>query len=235
MNAAIANVAYPLIQHTLSLRDRLENGEFLDVDFEQSILKELLDANNEPADAADDEDLPPDWAVESGTVASLTRPLTRPGSPYPFLSFRYALVCWLDEMFGRYSNWLPGSWRDQPLELAVYGSRDGAWKFWDQARLAEQRSEREALRIFYLCVMLGFRGELAQAMDEVHIWVERVRGRMASTAAIKHHEPPELEPVTNVAPLRARERLQRLVMTAGTFFLVLVPVAAYLLVRRLGH
>lgn len=232
MDADIASVAYPLIRHALSLRDRLENGEFLDVDFEQSILKDLLDWNAEPADPVNDQ---MELAETSGTMGALTRPFTRPSSPYPFLGFRYALVCWLDEMFGHFSNWLPGSWQDHPLESDLYGSRNGPWKFWDQARLAEQRAENEALRIFYLCVMLGFRGELIQANEEIRTWVERIRTRIATSNTIQRVEPPELEPVANVSPLRARDKLQRLVMLAGSFFLMLVPIATYLLVRRLGH
>jgi hypothetical protein len=46
--------------------------------------------------------------------------------------------------------------------------------------------------------------------------------------------PPEFEPVTNVPPLRGRQRLRRTLLTGGVLLLVLVPLVIAFLVQQLG-
>src|SRR5947209_13972033 len=77
----------------------------------------------------------------------------------PFLGVRYALACWLDELLILNSPW-SAAWNERKLEAALYGTNDRAWKFWEQAELAAARPTTDALEGFFLCVVLGFRGEL---------------------------------------------------------------------------
>jgi hypothetical protein len=65
--------------------------------------------------------------------------------------------------------------------------------------------------------------------------VDRTRAWLGNNGRIDWLNPPELEPVSHVSPLCARDTLQRWVVAAGSVLLVLVPVAAFLLVRQLGH
>ena len=46
--------------------------------------------------------------------------------------------------------------------------------------------------------------------------------------------PPELDPSTNVPPLRARERFQRVLYFGGVVVLLLIPVLAFLVVQHFG-
>ena len=72
------------------------------------------------------------------------------------------MVCWLDELFLVDSAW-DARWNESKLELALYGTNDRAWHFWEQARLADTRPGTEALSAFFLCVMLGFRRRAERA------------------------------------------------------------------------
>ena len=141
----------------------------------------------------------------------------------PFLGIRYALVCWLDELFILDSPW-SAEWNERKLEAALYGTNDRAWKFWDQAKRAESQQGSDALEVFFLCVMLGFRGDLREEATRLQAWVAGTQIRVAKSQAQEFTVPPELQPPTNVPPLRGRERLQRMVLIAGVVLLMLIPV-----------
>src|SRR5205807_5159764 len=75
-----------------------------------------------------------------------------------FLGVRYALACWLDEFFILNTPW-EKKWNERKLEVELYGTNDRAWKFWRQAELALALPQDDAVEAFFLCVMLGFRGQ----------------------------------------------------------------------------
>jgi type VI secretion system protein ImpK len=71
---------------------------------------------------------------------------------------KYALVSWIDEMLvdaywdGR--EW----WSNNVLEIELFNSRQCHEKFFVKAQQASTLSGRDALEVFYVCVILGFRG-----------------------------------------------------------------------------
>lgn len=71
---------------------------------------------------------------------------------------KYALASWIDDLListpwsGR--DW----WESNSLEFALFKSRDRATKFYVKAKEAAELTRRDALEVFYLCVVLGFRG-----------------------------------------------------------------------------
>lgn len=71
---------------------------------------------------------------------------------------KYALVSWIDEMLvdayweGR--EW----WSNNVLEIELFNSRECNEKFFIKAQQASTVSGRDALEVFYVCVILGFRG-----------------------------------------------------------------------------
>lgn len=71
---------------------------------------------------------------------------------------KYALVAWIDDVLieapwaGR--DW----WENNSLEFAYFKSRDRATEFFKRAQQAAQLTRRDALEVFYVCVVLGFRG-----------------------------------------------------------------------------
>jgi type VI secretion system protein ImpK len=104
---------------------------------------------------------------------------------------------------------------------------------WEQAKRAESRSGSDALEVFFLCVMLGFRGDLRDQPDKLQSWVSNTQARIAKSQGQDWPVPAELDPPSDVPPLRGREQLQRVVLTGGGVLLLLIPVVAFLIVQRL--
>jgi type VI secretion system protein ImpK len=71
---------------------------------------------------------------------------------------KYALVSWIDEMLvdayweGR--EW----WSNNVLEYELFTTRECEKKFFIKAQQATTVAGRDALEVFYVCVILGFRG-----------------------------------------------------------------------------
>lgn len=126
-----------------------------------------------------------------------------------YLGRRYALVCWLDEIFIIDSPWQE-QWSARALEPALYQTRSRAHDFWEQAVMASSRSDRIALEVFHLCMLLGFRGnlrdqprELAEKRDQIENQAGlRGRVRWEDEPAETSVPPPEVEILT--APQRLR-------------------------------
>jgi type VI secretion system protein ImpK len=71
---------------------------------------------------------------------------------------KYALAAWIDEMLvdapwdGR--DW----WSNNVLEMELFSSRECYDRFYILAKEASTLANRDALEVFYICVVLGFRG-----------------------------------------------------------------------------
>ncbi|HEY1858790.1 MAG TPA: DotU family type IV/VI secretion system protein [Gemmataceae bacterium] len=225
MREEIANLVYPVLAHGMDLKARLEAGSRPNLDLEQMELKRLLGSEMEARRLSD-------YGGDSVMGLSVAAPRAGGGGARgtdPFLGIRYALVCWLDELFILDSSWST-EWNERKLEAALYGTNDRAWRFWDQAKRAETQPGSDALEVFFLCVMLGFRGDLREEPTRLQAWVAGTQIRVAKSQAQEWVVPPELQPPTNVPPLRGRERLQRMVVIAGVILLILIPVTTVLLV-----
>jgi type VI secretion system protein ImpK len=231
MRDEIANLVHPVLTYALQLKERLERGEPCDIDNEQATLKSQLMTENEARRLAD-------FGGDGGTdqsIAGATRMGGDPGrrTSDHFLGIRYALVCWLDEMFILDSPWSV-EWNERKLEASLYGTNDRAWKFWDQARRAESRPGSDALEVFFLCVMLGFRGDLRDEPDRLEAWVAVARTRMDKGHGKEWKPPPDLgDPPTNVPPRQGREQLQRMILLGGAALLAVIPIVAFFVVRQL--
>lgn len=71
---------------------------------------------------------------------------------------KYALVTWIDDVLieapweGR--QW----WEENALEVEIFNTRDAFTAFYTKAVEAATRPQKNALEVFYVCVVLGFRG-----------------------------------------------------------------------------
>lgn len=222
MQEELTQLVHSILQHGIQLKSRLLQGEPLILENEQALLKNMLLPESEAARW-------PDYGGEISAAENKYMSVARSGSAKRFLGIRYALTCWLDELFLVDSPW-DSRWNETKLELALYGTNDRAWSFWEQARLAESRQGTEALSAFFLCVMLGFRGDLGEHPDELQGWVETCRRRLLRSDNQTWIRPPELQPITNVPPLRGRESLRQMVVSGGVMLLVMIPVLAIFLV-----
>src|SRR4051794_25297936 len=97
MNRDLGNQVYRVINHALALRERLERGESPDIEKEQGQLMALIQNEMEARRL-------PDYGGDGAN----------------FLGVRYALACWLDELFIVYSPWAD-LWNKRKLEVTLYG------------------------------------------------------------------------------------------------------------------
>ena len=85
----------------------------------------------------------------------------------------YAIVSWVDEMLVD-SSWKGAEWwSNNVLEVELFNSRFCYEQFYIRAKEASSLAQRDALEVFYICMMLGFRGlyrdpQMAQAFIESH-------------------------------------------------------------------
>ena len=213
MTNLTANCVYPVIEHGLRIRDVLTRGEALSFEREHTRLREML--------------------LDPGPSNAMLGP--RPGDRIAtgeFLGIRYALVCWLDELIITGTAWRD-QWNERKLEVELYGSNDRAWKFWDQARLAEQQPQQDALEVYFLCVQLGFRGILLEDRDKLREWANQTRAVLRELPVVE--SPYDLQPPPAFAapPRRGWSALQRMVLIWGIVALIFIPVMAFLLVANL--
>jgi type VI secretion system protein ImpK len=207
MTPQFSELVHPVISYALNLKDRLDAGESPDLEVEQRTLIERLRSNGEVRHLID--------YTGDGTV---------------FLGARYALACWIDELFIVHSAWAD-LWKERPFEVALYGSRDRAWKFWEQADIALRRpnSQRtqtapgvDAVESFFLCIVLGFRGRYLENPAKVHEYFDEMRPLVTRTTIWP--APRDLGVKTNVEPLLGRAKLRRVIAVYGSVLLLVVLI-----------
>src|SRR5262245_36722888 len=163
MQDKIARQVHLVFGHGLELKERLERGEQPSFEAEQAKLRGLLLAGD--SDLRYQTDYAGETAAQAGGAQSVRTTLGAMRGGEPFLGARYALACWLDEIFVLDTSgpWA-SRWESSMMEVALYGgSSQRGWRFWEQAKKAEARPGTDALEVFLWCVMLGFKGEPAAA------------------------------------------------------------------------
>jgi type VI secretion system protein ImpK len=71
---------------------------------------------------------------------------------------KYAIVSWIDEMLVG-SPWVGRDWwSNNVMEIELYNTRQCNEQFFVKSREAANRTGRDALEVYYVCVILGFRG-----------------------------------------------------------------------------
>jgi type VI secretion system protein ImpK len=199
MREEVADLVYPVFKLGLDLKERPEPGTREDIDKALTKLKGLLADRRweEPGDAG------PIDPLMSRTVTSL-----RPGR---YLGMRYAVVCWLDEILGLDPHW-GEYWRNRALEVAIYNEAERAHRFWEQAERAEVRPGSDALEVYYLCVMLGFRGDYRERPDQLQAWVDRVRPQVIRGYGEEPSQRDSSTPENYVPLLVGRDRFQNMLI-----------------------
>ncbi len=226
MREEIASLVHPVMTYALALKERLDLGESPNMEKEQAVLKGLLGTDMEARrliDYGGDTSLGSDQTIMGSIRSNEGR-----RSQDNFLGIRYALACWLDEIFVLDDRW-GSDWNEYKIESALYGSNDRAWKFWEQARRAESRPSSDALEVYFLCVMLGFRGELRENPEKLASWINAVQNRLAKSQSKEWSGPGSREFPGDAAPRYGLEKFKRMMLVAGLAFLICVPIVAYIL------
>ncbi len=215
MRDDLANQVYDVLLHGLKLRDRVAAGDRPHLGTEQAKLKSMLGSSSTPAP----------WGTEADPTRSVTG---SHGGGREFLGIRYALACWLDEVLIE-AGWR--EWDENKLESALYRTNIRYKNFWDQARIAEAiPSAAEAQEVFLLCVLLGFRGEMAEQPERMREWVQATRSKVTRAMGKELPPLPERSPITDVPPLVGIEKYKVMTRRLVAGVLVTVLVGAFLAV-----
>lgn len=156
MTPKFAAAVDTVFAHALDLFDRLEGGDAtIDLKVERDGLRKQLDLAE--VDLANSND----WFFA-----------------------KYALVAWIDEMLRELLWHQRNEAIENSLEFELFNTSDAFYMFYTKATEASQLPKKDALEVFYLCVVLGFRGlyreqnaaDAAQAYDlppDVATWARR--------------------------------------------------------------
>ncbi|HMP01260.1 MAG TPA: DotU family type IV/VI secretion system protein [Gemmatales bacterium] len=227
MRQEIADLVYPVITYALSLKERLELGERPDMEMEQGALKGRIDNTLDARRLVD-------YAGETSAGYDQSMMTQAGGSSRrdQFLGIRYALACWLDEIFILDPIW-GSEWNERKFETALFGTNMRATEFWTQARRAETRTTTDALEVFFLCVMLGFRGELRERPDEMQRWVSVTQNRINKAQAKEYAGCQAREFDGNATPRHGLERARRMLKIVGAGVILLIAPAVFFLFQLL--
>jgi type IV/VI secretion system ImpK/VasF family protein len=189
MNQAYADYVYPVITRGLQIKDQLERGEEPDLDATQRELVHLLDQG-----------------VEGIHRSDLL------GDGQEWLGLRYALACWLDEIFIVGSPW-ESRWTPRALEVTLYATRDRAFKFPIQSEIALRTRNTDVVEAFFLCWLLGFRGRLRDNLEKLsRDHIEPARRAIGKALTSEWEAPPQREPRSYVPPLSGLERYYKMIL-----------------------
>lgn len=186
MTPKFAQAVDPIFLYVLALLDRISRGDSPKPEEERLRIRTLIDQ----AEAA----------LGSGGQWELAK---------------YSVVSWVDEMLvdalwdGR--EW----WSNNVLEIDLFNTRQCNEEFFIKAQEASSLSGRDALEVFYVCVILGFRGlyhdpatstEIAKALNlppELKDWTRQT----AMSIRLGQGKPPLADAgreIEGAPPLRAR-------------------------------
>ena len=233
VQSQLAQLVHSVLRYGVELKSRLDRGDQPDLTMEQAKLKDRLMSDYEACRWPEYGGETPRERGMLNAAASNTAN-NGPKAAERFLGIRYALVCWLDELFTCHAPWST-AWNEHKLEVELYGSNDRAWRFWEQAKLAQSRPGVDVLEAFFLCVALGFRGELREQPDELQTWMNQAKARLGKVEEPVFPLASVGEPPTRVAPLHGRQQLQRMVLCGWVLLLAAIPLIAYGLVGSWGN
>ena len=223
-NQVLASQVHEIFSRGLDLHERLERGDAPDFFTEHDAIRKLLWGEGEAA-------ANPEYAGAIGIGASASGASNfDPNSA--FLGARYALACWLDELFVLNTPHAPDwsdQWKERMMEVEVVGSGSGeaAWRFWQQAKRASTRPGTDALEVYLWCVMLGFRGDPESEGIDPLKWADSTRKHLIQSRNQRFPHDAGGNPRPNVDILTGRKNVL-LMLRIG----VVVLAAAALLFGR---
>ena len=179
----------PFLLHSLDLLDRISSGGDPNPQEERVRLRTFLDQG--------------EAIVGAGRDWQLTR---------------YALVAWIDEMLVEASWSHREWWSNNVMERELFNTRECAERFFVNAKEASGLSQRDALEVYYVCVILGFRGIYSEPTiarmiteslglpEDLNVWAKQV----SMSIRLGQGRPPLKEASREIAgapPLPSKNRV----------------------------
>ena len=160
--------------------------------------------------------------------------LQQPPWPSVWAQARYAMCAWIDDVLTNKpwdgQRW----WQENKLEFHFFRTNVAGTEFFEHAKLAQQLPQRDAIEVFYIAVVLGFRGLYAmpdspflaqqhQLPGSIEEWARRT-----AAALSLQHGRADLAAVS--LPVEGAPALESRFTLIGTlFFTIVLTVAAVLL------
>jgi len=204
MQDEVARLAHPAITYALKIKDRLDRGEDVSLERSRAELERLL-------------------TPTAGSRTSFAKED----------EVRYALTCWVDEIFILHSPWRQ-RWNETKLEFQLFRSNERAARFWEKANRALAAGDVALVEVFLLCVALGFRGDMAEDPDRLMQWTEGARRLIEVELGRAWITPASREPRINVPPLSARGRFSTTAIRVGILAMLVIPLVILFVMMRLA-
>ena len=214
MTPKFAQSVDPIILNVLGVLDRIEKSDSPSRDDVQLRLRALIDE----ADA-------------------------RLGTGKEWMLAKYALVAWIDEMLvdapwdGR--EW----WNNNVLEQKLFNSRNRHQQFFISAQQAAELTGKDALEVFYVCVILGFRGlyhdpssapALAESLSlpaDLNVWSKQT----ALSIRLGQDLPPLGGPGPEIEGARPLRRVSSVVWPWLTSLMLMIAAILFYYYRIRSH
>lgn len=147
MKPDFAKAVDPIFLHVLGLLDSIERGKPIDVSDARERITSRFDQAERLLSNRHEE-----WKLAE-----------------------YALVCWIDEVLINAAWEGRDYWVQHKLEWERFKSAVAFDNFYEHAAVAGRQAQKDALEVFYVCVVLGFRGmytspEEAKALADARGW-----------------------------------------------------------------
>jgi type VI secretion system protein ImpK len=204
MTPQFAKAVDPIFEHVLVLLDRIDAGEGAGIDAEREkdrVVRLIDDAQAKLGESNE-------WQVA-----------------------KYGLVCWIDEVLIA-AQWPGGiTWNEYSLESSMYNQRERNEQFYVYARAASELTRRDALEVFYIAVILGFRGlyedplrapSIAaryQLPPQLETWLKRTADAIKQTGRPPMKTTGKLGP--GAPPLKGRSTLVSAVLSSAVLLAIL--------------
>ena len=216
MTPEFATVVDPVFEYTLELLDRLEQGGDLDVAQEQQNITHMLSHAESKLARNQDRRWQSEWELA-----------------------QFAIVCWIDSMITETALTLDEQKRQQwighPLQLQLFQTVEGGVEFFSRAKKASSEHAIDALEVYYLCVILGFRGfydqpELVESFAKQYkLFSSLQEWKNWAAESIRSNTAPELVNSGRICrgaePLNGEQWLPGSVLLFGITFIVAAIMA----------
>ena len=152
--------------------------------------------------------------------------LMQPPWPAVWAQARYAMCAWIDDVLTNKpwdgQRW----WQENKLEFHFFRTNVAGTEFFERAKLAQQLPQRDAIEVYYIAVVLGFRGLYAMPdspflaqQHQLPGTIEEWARRTAAALSLRHGQS-EMNAVS--LPLEGAPALESRLAVVGTLLTTLV-------------